>query len=517
MKGLYLNIPNAAALIQCVDHLLGVETCVASAFHGAAGEVVISHHPADWPDGPVFSDPSRELLGASSGWLSFRGKAGDLRALVLALSNAVTDEEKSRVLEDVDGGSFVLLLAQGSHFRIISDPFGLHPHYVRRAPGPVRLAPSPFFLKGAAAADQDQLLILDRMNHLVGDSTAYPDVTRVPPGAIVDRDRAHFYFDYTPTVFEPREIVKDLGSIARSFEGRRRVLPLSGGLDSRLLLATGTFECGFTFGPQDRGDRPIARRFADRFDQGYDEFSLLDLEYPGRLAVAAKVIFDGTCARPFRELLSVFARLVENWGGDSIFFDGYLGDVLTRWSWLNVPTLRDQILRSLPGLRIAKARDIELLRQRYAEVPPDSYRKVLDAYSQMPVGRHLDPLRRMVLFEILYGRGARYIINGNGIMAGQFFTSVQPFFFPRVFRRLFAMTPRAGLGFDGLRELWALLPSDLSHARNLEGYAPAWPAEISRVVWFVNTVLRKLAPRAVRDYGDELRQVRWEPERRFDQ
>ena len=510
MKGLYVDVPDASALIKGFDSLLGLESCLAFHRHDLIGDVVVSYHSHDWPHGPIFTDPSRQLFAAASGWFSFKGRFGDLRGLALALSDARTHDQASRVLAGIDGGSFALLLVEPNGYRFISDPFGLHPHYISRTLGRVRLAPSPFFVKGTGVIDPAALRILDRMNHLVGNLTSYVGVERLPPGAIVDQAGAYFYFDYTPTQFDPAEVIKELGAVSDMFADRSKLLPLSGGLDSRLLLATGSFERGFTFGPSDKGDRPIARRFRKRFTKDYDEFSFLDLEYPQQLMTAADMMFDGVCPQPFREILAAFVRLVRRWGSGLAMFDGYLGDVMTRWSWLNVPTLRNQLLRPFPMLRLSGAQDSELLRQRYAPVDPSDYRLVVEAYAAMPVGRSLEPLRRLLLFEILYGRGARYIVNGNCIMAGQFFTCVQPFFFPKIFRCLFAMDLRRGLGLNALHDLWKRLPKDLRQTRTLQGYAPGYPAQLSRLLWFKSGVLKKLQPRLFQDYNDELCHVRWE-------
>jgi len=510
VKGLYVNIPEASAQIEKFDALLGLKPCLASLHHDQVGDIVVSYHSLDWPGGPVFTDPSLQLVAVASGWFSFRGRVGDLRGLALALSGTPTHDLASRVLSDIDGGAFTLLLIDSSGFRVISDPFGLYPHYINRAMKGLNIAPSPYFLKGSASADPSALRILGRMNHLIGNLTSNADVERLPPGAIVDQKGAHFYFDYTPTEFDPKEIIQDLCAATDLFRTRNRLLPLSGGLDSRLLLATGSFEYGYTVGPTDHGDRPIARRFRGRFTKAYDDFSFLQLEYPQRMMAAAKLMFEETCPKPFREMLAVFARVRGHWGSGLVLFDGYLGDVLTRWSWLNLATRRDQLLRPFPTLRMIGSRDYTILRQRYATVETEDFHTIADAYATMPVGRTLEPFHRLVLFEMLYGRGARYIVNGNSIMAGQFFTSVQPFFFPRIFRRLFAIDSNSGLALSALHDLWKHLPKDLRMTRTLDGYAPGYSPLLNRLLSFQNSIMKRLRPSQFQDYGDELKQVQWE-------
>jgi hypothetical protein len=67
--------------------------------------------------------------------------------------------------------------------------------------------------------------------------------------------------------------------------------------------------------------------------------------------------------------------------------------------------------------------------QRYAAVETEDFLAIADAYAAMPVGRTLEPIYRLLLFEMQYGGGGRHIVNGNSVMARQSFTTVQPLFF----------------------------------------------------------------------------------------
>jgi hypothetical protein len=509
LKGIYVNVPDAADRIAAFDHLLGIESCIAVERRAGLGDIVISYRSSDWPHGPVFSDPSNNLFAAVSGWLSFRGRLGDLRGLALALFDAKTDAQRSAVLTGIDGGSFVLLTGDPSGYRIITDPFGLHPHYVCGPSATPRIAPAPSFLKSPPTNESASVPILKAMNHAVGNHTGYAGIERIPPGAIITGSECYYYFDYTPAGFDPGELIQELRFASELFAERKRLLPLSGGLDSRLLLATGSFDLGYTFGPSAHGDRPIARQFRQYFTDGYDEFSLLDLEYPATLKKAAAIMFDGLCPHPFSEILAVFRRLSRRWGADLVLFDGYLGDVLTRWSWLNMATRRDQLLRPFPAIRLRGASAGTILRQRYGTVTDNAYEIIADAYANIPVGQNLDPLRRLIIFEILFGRGARYIVNGNSIMGGQFFTSVQPFFFPKVFRRLFAIDPRNGVGLNALHQLWKTLPLSMRRPRTSDGHVLAYPPVVNRLFTLQHAVLKKLLPGRFQDYGDELPHIPW--------
>ena len=508
MKGLYVNIPYATSLVAAFDKLLGVRSCTGTFCHPSIGTIVLSFRPSDWPDGPAFESPDRQLLAIASGWLSYRGRLGALRDLVLALANTDSSEDVITVLRGIDGGAFLLLIADRRGTTLITDPFGLHPHYIRRDSPLLQLAPAPSFLRTEETLpDSPMSILINRLNHPVGDRTAFADIVRLRPGRIHRGNRSDAYFPYEPLPFHVDAIWEEFRRLRACFARRPTLLPISGGLDSRLLLASGPFDYGFTFGPEHTGDRPIAKAFRRHFTRGYDSFSLTDLQYPKRLAEAARLMFDGVCPMPFAEILAVFSRVALNWGSDCVLFDGYLGDVLTRGSWFNLPSWCDRVMRIFPRLRVSRLRADTTLRRRYAAVDDETYHEVARAFEDMTEGASCPPLTRLLLFEILYGRGARYIINGNGIMAGQFFTSVQAFFWPGIFRRLLSLSPYDLVSFRALRALWASAPPDLRSAVSLDGYAPIWPPSLSRLGWLVVALSRSVTVR--RTYSDELPLITW--------
>jgi len=443
MKGLYLNVPAARERATRLDALLAAPSAIATAEH-QGHSLLVDYHPRDWPAGPIHCNLAADLTAAGSGWFHFRGRFGNLSGFAEAFAHARTLEERKALAAEIPAGAFVILILRGASGWLVTDPFGLHPHYSAGETPFARLAPSVYFFgddeSGAFPADESLTAALEVQNHLFGNYTTYAGIRRLDPGTITSATKVVRYFDYqrreSPAAADiaqaanasshrgagsvlGRAPLARLGEVMGLFAERRRILPLSGGLDSRLLLASARFDYGYTFGPAESGDRPVARRYANHFED-YDEFSLLELDYPARLRAAGRQVFSGTCARPFVELLAVYRRLAERWGGGCLFFDGYGGDVLQRALYLTSGGLRGSAAKMFPHLTRARFDPLVLLNRRYPGLDHDARKLLVKTYHQMSEDWDLDPLRSVTLFELLYGRGSRYVINGGTILSQEF-------------------------------------------------------------------------------------------------
>ena len=508
MKGLYLNVAEAESRIRRIDESLGIATHAACARHGAH-RIVVSHHPLDWPAGPIYTDPDADVTAAGSGWLLFRGRMGDLSGLTQSICRARSWEERLETLRGLDGGAFVVLILTPDGPMLITDVFGMHPHYhAERGPFD-RLAPSPHFIKDDRAPDPLLQDALERKNHLFGNLTAYPGILRLEPNALIAPDGARHYFDLRPPV---EAVLHPLEALSRSIESvgaRPRILPLSGGLDSRLLLASHAFDYGYTFGPATTGDRPVARRFAGRFRE-YREFSLLDPTYPAPLRATGMRLFDGVCARPFLELLPVYRMLHERWGEDCLFFDGQGGDILQRGTYLTYGGVRGSLAKLFPDLTRRRFDAVKHLRRRYAGLSAPALDLLVETFRAVSREWDFSETRRVIVFELLYGRTARHVINGGTILAGQYFTAVQPFLMPPAFRAFWRIDPLEAMTYAALRPIWSAVPAEFADVATYSGFKPTWNHDRARVTMLVVKGLgRTRLLRRAHSYERELPRIRW--------
>jgi hypothetical protein len=508
VKGLYLNVPDAERHVRLIDEGLGVPTHLAKIEHGR-DRITVSYHPICWPSGPIFSAAREERTAAASGWFAFRGRVGDLEGFATSFWSARDPLERIRVLGDLEAGAYTVLLLRGDERVLITDPFGLHPHYYAGGNPFDRVAPSPFFIKGDQVPDPAVQHALDRQGHLFGNLTAYQGILRLDPNALIDRTGVRHHFDWGPRVDGgPHPLDALRRSLAR-FDNAPCVLPISGGLDSRLLLAARRFDYGYTFGPPETGDRPVARRFRHHF-RDYHEFSLLDLEYPDTLRETGRRLLDGVCGKPFFELLAVYQMLYKRWGEGCFFFDGYAGDVLQRGLYMTYGGLKGSLAKLFPAMTRHRFDAEGLLLRRYPGLDLPTRDLLIEAYRRFTKEWKLTDARRLVLFELLYGRGARYILDGGTILSGQFYPPVQPFLIPEVFRSLWQTDPLDAMTYKALRPIWQEVPAELSDVRTYSGFKPTSNPDVARATMLLVKGLGRasLMKRSV-SYEVERSRVRW--------
>ena len=120
----------------------------------------------------------------------------------------------------------------------------------------------------------------------------------------------------------------------------------------------------------------------------------------------------------------------------------------------------------------------------------------------------LTPSWQYTLYQILRGRGMRYIINGDTIMSRQYFTPVQAFFFPSVYRRLLTSTPKHALGLRTMQKIWDPVPENFK-INSVWGFRPGITPLIARMK-FSKSLLAKRFFGINRDtYSDELKNIKW--------
>jgi hypothetical protein len=478
MKGLYLNVPGAEERIREIDATLGVPTHITNVRHGT-DRILVSHHPLDWPAGPTYIDDRSDRVAAASGWFLFRGRLGDLQGLAESFWEARDADARLLLLREIEAGAYVILFLSRAERALITDPFGLHPHYYAGESPFAALAPSPVFIRGDATPDPLRQSILRCQDHLFGNLTAYPRILRLDPNALITPNATWHAFDFHPTTEPGPSPHQALRSSIAALGDRPRILPISGGLDSRLLLASSSFDYGYTFGPRDTGDRPIARRFADRF-RDYHEFSLLDLTYPDELYDVGHRLLEGVCHRPFSELLPVYRMLHQRWGEGCFFFDGYAGDVLQRGTFLTHGGVRGSLAKLFPILTRFSFDPIALLLRRYPGLEPAARDLLVETYRDATASWDIADARKVVLFELLYGRAARHALNGGTILSGQFFTAIQPFYMPRVFRSFWRIDPMQAMTYRALRPIWRDVPPELADVPTYSGFKPNWNPDRAR-------------------------------------
>ena len=279
-----------------------------------------------------------------------------LRAVLEAASRGGLDAA-ARALAEVNG-HFGLVAASGGIVLAAADAVRSFPVFHTRG-GVPRFAVEPWpLVEDAATAPRDEAAVLEfaMSGYASGDSTVFADVAQVRPGEALMagahgglESRRWFVFTPQSLLDEPEErLLARVGEatdaifarLVREVGDRPVLVPLSGGLDSRLVAAK-LVEHGcarvetFSYGPEGNGEADIARRVAER------------LGLPWRLfpstRPSARRLFDaadrrrywafgsGGCSLPNMQEYQVLSEMFEKGllAPDAVVVNGQSGDYIT--------------------------------------------------------------------------------------------------------------------------------------------------------------------------------------------
>lgn len=351
-----------------------------------------------------------------------------------------------------------------------TDRYGFAPLYWRKLDGAVAFSTSALLLARvppAAAADRGAIAELIAFEHVLGERTHAQGVAALPLGhhLVLDatgvRVQKHFRFADIPldARLTPRRAVPGLlrawrdasGELLRRSASRRVVVPLSGGLDSRLLAATAS-ELGasletFTFGQRlasgaEPPDVTIARQVAGALGVPWRFLEFSD-SWVSDHAESAVRLTDGQ----LNVIHSAGVSFGGDFQGDWLRLDGLAGDIVLGGSALLPGALGDtspearwrRLWRSRSAIDSAAWRRLLL---------PDAHRELAEharAALQQSLADVTGELERedprWLDFWILRHRIRRFTTNG-ALLWRPVAESAFPFFAAEFFDRLLALHPR---------------------------------------------------------------------------
>jgi asparagine synthetase B (glutamine-hydrolysing) len=295
-------------------------------------------------DHPYFlQDEANEAGICLCGWFIYDGRLNDIGRL---FDDLMVDP--SAALKNISDGVFIAAFSHQQQFFVFNDPMGLSNHYYHIVNGALYLAPAlRVFELSRLTLEKDPLMagFLNKRGHLFGVNTVYSGVFRMQPGSILDRQgNQRCYFDLAavePIAVEQLPVL--MAKLIAYFPAEKRQLPISGGLDSRLILSAGQFALGYCYGPQNSGDRPIARRFAAEFAQ-FEEFDFSITEKSGNEAAVYQELLETPDAFIKDAFLASYRYASGLRKEATVIFDGFLGDALQ-------PVRRRTVYDDLPNQR----------------------------------------------------------------------------------------------------------------------------------------------------------------------
>lgn len=495
MRGVYLN-SDYDRIAATFGELADYSQHFSESVFGQRVELVYDH--LEWPVPPVVK--TCDAAWYCYGWFIYAGKRNDFTQLI-------TDFEKDgcACLTQISAGMFVIIKLSAGGSMVVTDPLGLSTHYTDLRGDRLIIAPS---VKCFDDKEKNPLMgeILGRQGNLFGNHTVFFDVERLEPGCCIQNGSETSY--YQPDFNSPHtldQIPSLIAELCSHWSREERAVAISGGLDSRLILASSEFAFGYTYGPEHTGDRPIARKFRDDFDV-YEEFSYLAPPKIESETAICEVMFAGTSSYAYR-LLSAFVYARQLAKGSRVFFDGYLGDVLQRGAFLKSGGLIGELFKLFPFLFYFDWLDDEaVLKRRYKTLTAQQFDFVRDDYRHRTANlRTNDPFVKLTYYEFVYGRGARYVINGGNITAGQVYTVIPVFTDLRIFHTFLSQPMLDSVTYNFIAQVWKSLPKRYKAVATETGFKPGWPAFIIPYVHFYYRLKLRILPGG--NYGRQARQA----------
>ncbi|MBE0360581.1 hypothetical protein [Pseudoalteromonas aliena] len=401
-----------------------------------------------------------------SGWFIYKEQ---LNPLTLLANDIVA--QGIDALNNVLTGVFTLFWQNEHEEFVFTDPLGLSTHFIDKLSTQLRVAPSVKVLKNDSHhLNHDMQCILNKKNHLFGNYTLFDGLQRLTPGSCVGvmNERSYFVFHEAKPLDSLADAVKKLTSL---WQEHSKILPISSGLDSRYLLANGTYKYGFTYGPDNSPEREIAASFSEDFKTylafDYSEQPLHEQEQ----AILDEMAF-GTL-NPIPRLLTNYSFVAQHFEQAKIFFDGYLGDLFQRGTYINFKGKRGEVLKLFPFIySVINFKAKTLMRLRYKELTDKEFTILWQDFVQRTDSLALTDYQKVTYYEFLYGRGGRYTIFGSNILAAQFFTVVSPFSARGIFDSFIQQDYAKAVRYRALKKIWSKVAVKYKKIKVESGYTP---------------------------------------------
>ncbi|TMP74021.1 hypothetical protein [Pseudoalteromonas sp. S1608] len=461
MKGLYINVCSPIIPSTFSDSLLVTKL----------NEKCTAIHKTEY----LFSTQTMHIVG----WFIYKGKLNNFEALSndLKLFGLQT-------LEKIDSGVYsgVVTLDGDDYFFI--DKMGLSIHFLFKQDEKVIISAALQTIKDNFALTVSDVheSILRKRGHLFGPYTQYQEVTCIPPGGIVSLNNGEIVSKKSlaslinPTSNQLEQIPSKIKSLIKLIPEQKRCLALSGGFDSRLILSQSDMQDGYCYGPKNSADRPIARQFKANFKNFYE------FEFDGAPATSNDVeVFDFLVESPRKynnpHFISAYYTAFELTKSSDFFFDGYLGDVFKRGTYLYFPGLLGEIYRFFPLLYKVRPLSAQaLLKKRYNNLTVQEFTVLFNDFELETQELNISDYNKVILYESFLARGRRYISRGALVINGCF-KEVVPVFMSPDLQSIFVNQDYCdAVTFKNIKKVWQNVDSYYKNKKFENGYSLNTPS-----------------------------------------
>jgi hypothetical protein len=503
MKGVYLNIgkPNVLANQVLATNLLIFDLCN----YSLDGFIVYSK--SEWSSQPYFKVNDEEFF--VGGWFQLYGVINDIETLA-----DLYKKNKQHAFSEIEAGNFVIIKKKADKISIINDLVGLSTHYYfiskeHNGLPIIRVAPSLTLLERYTEIDCFFKGILSSQGHLFDNYTCLKDVFRLNPASELTADgncKAYSKLGNTQSMKNLTDVPSLIKNVVDPWPKKKRALAISGGLDSRLMLASSEYSYGYTYGPDNSGDRVIARVFKSCFDNYY-EYSIQDAMKSSKRRSDECRFFFNHASSWLPGLLEAYGEARSHAGDADILFDGYLGDVFQRGNYLRFGGFVGSIFKMIPVLYKLPITAKYLIKKRYFKLNNVQFLSLWQSFQERTNGLLLNDYQKVTYYELFYGRGGRYVVNGGNITANQLFTVIPVFMSKSMLELLLKSDLADAVSYKNLPALWCNVEDKYKQLRADSGISPNTSPIIAP---FVNVGYRFLLHYApwMGNYGDEIKKIK---------
>mgnify|MGYP006903649817 FL=1 len=446
------------------------------------GQGKVIYSDTEWSSAPIFEYEGNVFIVA--GWFVYKGERNDFPLLAKDILS-----EGGEAVNNVEAGSFIIYWWDGKVARIIVDPMGLSSHYIDCLADNLKIAPSVkvLFSENVHRLNNDMVSVLTKKNHLFGNYTLYKGIERLDPGSVYSVNGVKKYFEIANSIEDDFSYLgNEIGILGNNWNKTEKILPLSSGLDSRFILANTRFEYGFTYGPDNSPEINITSQFSSEFEHYYSFDFCKEPIAQYEPEVLAEMSFG--VINPIPRLLTNYLHVKETFPKANAFFEGYLGDVFQRGTFITFKGVLGELFKIFPWVYKLKGIDeLFILKRRYKELSDKEFWILLKDYKEKTQGLALNGYQKVTYYEFLYGRGGRYAVFGSNILAAQVFTVVSPFTHKKIFSALIKQNFSEAVSYKTMKSLWSRVKGKYSARKVESGYSPS---SYSLLIPFIQIIYR---------------------------
>ena len=413
------------------------------------------------------------------GWFIYDGKLNNIESL----SNDL-DEDGFQALDNIEFGVYSGIFYTSGESYFFQDNLGLNFHYLHINENEIIIAPTIKAIEDSAQLKVSTLheSFLSKRGHLFGSCTKYQNVTCLPLGAIVALSNGK--------IVKQRKLSEIIKKTHRSLEcipsmiralienipEEQRSLALSGGFDSRLIISQSKMKSGYCYGPEDSADRPIARQFKSDFDN-FHEF---EFDQNPATEIEAQIFYD-LVESPQQyndpQFINAYQTASKLTNESDFFFDGYLGDVFQRGTYLYFPGVLGELYRFFPSLyKISPFNAEQLLRRRYSNLNKEEFIALYESFCCETQNLNLPDYNKVILYEAFYARGRRFISRGALSINGCFKEVVPVFMLPALQSIFAAQNYHDAVSFKNIKKIWKEVDLNYKTKKFENGYSLETPS-----------------------------------------